>query len=302
MDKYKNESTGGKRTARNQNIYSNIEDIDLEKINLKSNVSVLEANPNSLDISQIKDLLEEKYQKRSRIPETALEETLFEENLEDTKEYDLKKVLEEAHKNKKSDYDKERFKKLRETEYDILNSLNIDKPSKEEPIETLTTEEANLMNLIKTVDFNAAKSKAQKEKSDDLFSELLGSGNTEVLEPIDIKFEETQRKVSLAEELEKTKKISRHELDEEISKYETSEERLEKTLEQDPLTKTQELANSFYTGKFQIDDNDMEDFADLEKEMTGSSVAIKMLIIILVLIVLAVTVFLLNKYLNLGLF
>lgn len=308
MDKYKDKmEPSDSRTARNQNIYSRVEDKDLESLNLRSNVSIIEADPNSLDIDKLRELLDDKYQsKRSTpiIPDDLVEdESLNDIDLETTKEYNLKKILEEAHKNKDTDYDRERFKKLRETQYDILSSLNIGAETQEEPTETLTTEEANLMNLIKTVDFNAAKNRASKVDSDDLFGDLIGSGNTEVLEPITFdEPKEPDKKSSLKEELEKTKKISRHELDEEINKYETSEERLERTLELDPLTKTQEMANSFYTGKFQINDEDMDDFADLEREMKGGSLIIKILIIILVLIVLGVGVFLLNKYLNLGLF
>lgn len=305
MDKYKEElEPTNSRTSRNQSIYSKVEEQDLEKLDLKSNISVIDADPNSLDIEGLKELLDNKYQnRRSRETfEESIEEPIDNIDLETTKEYNLKKVLEEAHKNKDTDYDRERFKKLRETQYDILSSLNIEKEESNDTEAMLTTEEANLMNLIKTVDFNAAKNKASKDNKDDLFSDLLGGENTEVLKPITEEDEMADKKISLLDELEKTKKLSKQELDEEISKYETSEEKLEKTLEQDPLTKTQELANSFYTGNFQIKDDDLDDFADLEKEIKGGSIIIKILIIVLVLIFLAVVVYLLNKYLNLGLF
>lgn len=310
MDKYKDEAEQvGSRTLKNQNIYNKIDDEDFEKINLSNNVSVLEANPNNLDINQLKELLDQKYQSKRDDSSAALEVHSEPDpiDLETTKEYDLKKVLETAHKNKDTDYDHERFKKLRETQFDILNSLNIHKDETPEPVETLTTEEANLMNLIKTVDFNAAKNKAMKSESDELsgglFDDLKAESNTQALDPIS--FDETiipDKKSSLAEELEKTKKLSRHEISEELEKIQNSSNELEKTLEDDPLSKTQQLQNTFYTGKYPINEDDLEDFADLEKEMKGGSIVIKILIIILVLIVLAVGVFLLNKYLNLGLF
>lgn len=326
MDKYENEveekQPQTSRTARNKSIYSKIDDEDIDNLNLANNISVIETNAEDLDIETIKDILNKKYQEKEKKVETT--ENFIEEvsnvdgdskdEEEITKEYDLKKVLETAHKNKPTDYDKERFLKLRETQYDILNSLNIDRKEEPEPEETLSQEEANLMNLIKTVNFNAEKSKELREaakESDDLLGDLLGDEKTEVLEPVEVDMSvEPDKKPSLAEEIEKTKQLSKKELEDEIDKYnemvKNDEEEDDDQGEEDDsstqeLSHTEQMSNSFYTGKLHINDRDMDDFADLEKEMKGS-VVVKILVIILVLITLAVAVFLLNKYLNLGLF
>jgi len=326
MDKYENDTASEQvktsRTARNKSIYSKVSDEDIDKLDVNNNISVIKTDAEDLDIDTIKSILNQQYEAENRRSnrstdikeddDDSLEADEPKDEKEITKEYDLKKVLETAHKNKTPDYDRERFLKLRETQFDILNSLNIDRTDEPEPEETLSPEEANLMTLIKTVNFNAEQNKALKkaEHEDDLLSDLLGDEKTEVLEPVEIDMSvEPDKKPSLVEELEKTKQLSKKELDKGIEQYnelvdskkkdETKNEEYETdTVE---LTPTEQMSNSFYTGKFHIDDKDMDDFADLENEMKGG-IVVKILILILVLITLAVAVFLLNKYLNLGLF
>lgn len=172
------------------------------------------------------------------------------------------------------------------------------------------------MNLIKTVNLNAEKSKAIIEaqelsnSSDDLLGDLMGNEKTEVLEPVELDLSvEPDKKASLVEEIEKTKQLSKNEIEEGLSKYddntknnEEKDDVFDDTFATENLSRTDELSNSFYTGKFQINDKDMDDFSDLEKEMRGGSLAIKVLVIILILLLIAGGIFLLNKYLNLGLF
>lgn len=345
MDKYRDidieEADSQKRTSKNKNIYDDIKTSDYENVNLSSNVSVIDTSMEDLNIDKIKEIIDAKNKEktnRNRKVEV-LEDEPLEEDLEDTKEYDLKKVLAEAHKNKTTDYDHERFMKLRETQYDILKSLNVERPSEPTNQDALTTEEANLMNLIKTVNYNAEKSKLEKQNGkhdkDNLLSDLIGDDETEVLEPMT--FDDTEevaskdtdstittgsKKPTLVEELERTKQLSKAEILGAISQYKEpktsvvdSPDNINEILEnivteevkddindgQNP-TKTEELSNSFYTGKFQINKKDLDDFKDLENDMSGGSLIIKILIIIIVLIILALVLFFLNKYLNLGLF
>lgn len=323
MDKYNKEDEQKQhvsRTTKNKNIYSDVGEEDYENLNLTNNISVIETDASDLDIDTIKDLLNKKYQSKNTRRNERLD---FSDSFEDeansveevTKEYDLKKVIETAHQNNPSNYDQDRFKKLRETQYDILSSLNIDKPEATHQESDLTDEEANLMNLIKTVNLNAEKVKMIKEaaESDDLLGDLLGDEKTEVLEPVEIDMTIVpDKKPSLAEEIEKTKQLSRKELDDEIDKYndmikeekedeDEDEDSDDESFENETVSKTEELSNSFYTGKLQINDKDMDDFSDLEKEM-GGGLIIKILIGVVVLILLAVAVYFLNKYLHLGLF
>ncbi len=307
MDKYKDEvEKAGKRTLKNENIYRELNEKDLENINLSSNVSVIKTDKD-LDIDEIKEIIREKY--RSNKDTTKKDEEAYYEQIDEereiTKEYDLKKVIESAHKNKTPDYEKERFKKLQEMQYDILSSLNIEGRKTESSDETLSDEEATLMNLIKTVTVNEKSAKNRNSKSDDLLGDLTGDDNTEVLEPVSFEDEEIpDKKPTIVEEIERTKQLSKTEIADAVKEFENGVDAETSSKDENPksLSKTEELSNSFYTGSYKISKKDMDDFADLENDLNGGGVAIKILIAILVIIIIAIGIYLLNKYLNLGLF
>ena len=98
--------------------------------------------------------------------------------MEQTREYDINAILEKAHENKVVDYEKERLKKIRDTQYDILKGLNLDKKEEEEYQEP-TEEEKKLMTLINTI---TAHEEFNKNKDLDLFQDLKGSDDTETLD------------------------------------------------------------------------------------------------------------------------
>lgn len=292
MDKYyKEDSLEESRTMRNKEKYSDITESDLEKLDLTSNISILGANADSLDIEKLKKILDEKYSKNEKKVYLSEEDENSLEN-EDTKEYDLNKILEEAHKNKNDDYDAVRFKKLRETQYEILNNLDLSRKEEPEVEEALTVEEANLMNLIKTVNENSLK----RGKNLDLMSDLKGDEYTEVLDPI-VEDDYTSKKPSLVEELEKTIKLSKNEIVEELDNTHD-----DMSLEEDETGEGDAKADTFYTGKFQIKESDLDDFDDLQKEMKTGNAFIRILIAIMILIILGIVVFFVDKYMNLGLF
>lgn len=305
MDKYYSDSgeENAKRTSKNRNIYGDISDEEYDKLNLTNNISVIDTPLEDLDIDKIKAILEEKYKEKKRtsisVEDMDLDEQ--EEELESTKEYDLKKVLETAHKNKKVDYDQDRFAKVHEQEYDILKSLNIGKKESVDEEEAMSVEDTNLMNLIKTVNYNAEKFKnSSNSDDDDLLADLKGGDDTEIIGPGS--FEEKEKpgkKRTIVEELERTKQLSKQDIETALEELDEESDDAEET--DTPLTKTEELSNSFYTGKFQINDDDM-DFKDLENAVNGGSIVIKILITIVVLALIGLAIFLLNKYLNLGLF
>lgn len=314
MDKYYKEKEQNKtsRTSRHKGIYKDVSDENYEKLNLTSNISIIETDE-ALDIGRIKEIVTSKYDKpknrRTDIEDLSVED-LDDEYEEDTKEYDLKKVIETAHKNKTPNYDRERFEHIRETQYDILNSLNIIDQKDEKGEEPLSEEEATLINLIKTVNENAEKNHSPKpeDSSDDLLGDLMGGQDTEVLKPISFdEDEEPDKKPTILEEIEKTKQLSKQEIEGALAQEAEKESGVveddeSNNTEKQPLSKTEELSNSFYTGKYSINDKDLDDFVDLEKEMKGGSLVVKILIVIIVIITIAVAIYLLNKYLNLGLF
>ena len=167
MDKYTETPNLKSRSERNKNLYEKIKNADIDKFDVNSNATLLDSDVNSIDVNKIKDMLDRQYrndyEKRISLErEVVLEE---EERLIDTKEYDINVILENAKKDQNVNYEKERLKKIHDTQYDILKNLNID--NKEEEIEE--TEE-NILNLINTI---TALELKHKEES---------SGNTTALD------------------------------------------------------------------------------------------------------------------------
>ena len=285
MDRYQSEKQADSRTNRNKDIYYNLSEKDLENISITDNESIISTNTTNIDIEKLQSLLDNKYRKNTNLRDYEYVEDI-QKDLENTKEYDLKKELEHARKNKPENYDIDRFKKIRTSEYEILNSLNINKDDEEK--EKPTKEETELLTLIKTVNENAEKRHPKTEQ--DLMDDLLGDDNTEVLEPIEMddNLEASIKKPTIVEELEKTRELSK-----------TDIKNAEKT-EKDTPEKI--IENSFYTGNLAINENDLEDFKDLQKELKSSGILIKIIIIAIIIILLAAAVYFLNKYLHLELF
>lgn len=292
MEKYHNSDDATEsRVQKNRDLYSQSNlDID-DNLDIDNNVTLIDSNTLSKIINKDKD------------KNTTVLDDYFDyedEVYENTKEYDLKKIIDDAHKGKNADYESTRFKKVRESEYEILKDLNVEK--KEEDETPLSREEQTLVDLIKTVEMNALK--RNEEKQNDLMGELIGNSDTEVLEPVNVDDEDTDAtipKPTIIEELEKTKQLSRGEIVDAINK----EENLENTNvddNDDENTKEIPLENSFYTGNLSIKKHDLDDFKDLQKELKGNNLFVKILIVIIVIIVLAVGLYLCNKYFNLGLF
>ena len=93
-------------------------------------------------------------------------------------------VLEKAKDEKTETYEEMRYKKINDTQYNILNSLNINKTEDDEEFEKNKKEKENdLLNLINTIAINETKVKKEEISEDedkDLFSDLMGDENTQV--------------------------------------------------------------------------------------------------------------------------
>lgn len=281
----------GKRVDKNKERYKESRDVDLDNLNLANNVSIITTENENPDIEEIQGLLKKKYvAPRDKHPIDFIE--LDNVDLEVTKEYKLKDAIDKAFSEKDDDYEKNRYKKLRNTEYEILKSINVEKSESESTSTGGSNEGEIITSLLKIID-----EKTPNNKKDELLSDLISDG-TDVLEPIKQDTDElsiTPPKPTLVEELERTKQLSKKQIIDELEKVNKEEKTQEKFADTTS-------ANTFYTGNLAIEDADLEDFKDLENEMKSNGILVKLLIILLVLAVLVVAVYLLNKYLNLGLF
>jgi len=180
------ENVSNSRFHRNEELYREINKNELSGYSVKSNATILGENDNEIDVEKIKRILDTKYNETPQRKSIRLEEiTETEEEKEITKEYDINVILEKAKEEKKDNYEEERLKKLRDTQFDILKNLNLEKyhEDEEEP------EEDNLETLINTIAYNETKS---KNTALDILSDLKGSDNTEVLDGLKEDIEEKE--------------------------------------------------------------------------------------------------------------
>ncbi len=157
MDRYNNDNKEFKsRTQKNSTLYDDVKNSMITEFDVNSNVSVISNDADDvINVSNVKKYLDDRYSANSpkrksiEIPDTFEERKI---NIdEDTKEYDINAILKKAKLGKNVDYTKERLKKVRDTQYEILNNLDLELKKVAEPENLRRKEEQNLMNLINTI-------------------------------------------------------------------------------------------------------------------------------------------------------
>ena len=277
MEKYYDEENNNiaLRERKNKNLYENINDYEVEDYEIKTNATVLDNNAKNIDVEKIKKILDTKYNKQPKRRSIVVDDADYQEpdiSLDETREYDINAILEKARSEKEVDYEKERLKKIRDTQYDILNSLDIEGEEKEEKQE----ENNELMDLINTITAKELEVKNKKEDLDplDILTDLKGSDNTVVVDGIHEE-SESVNETSPIMSLEEADKIKPTIME----------------------NKTQNL-----TSTLQFTQSDFDDFNDLKKEVKSSRALIYIIIVVVCLILVAGVIIFLNKFLNLSLF
>lgn len=171
------------RTKKNQDLYKEVSKLELEDFDLNSNVSIIGDNSANINLDEIKDILDKKYHETPKKKSFGdSEETLTRLKLDETREYDINSILEKAKEKKEVNYEEDRLKKIRNTQYDILKSLDImtdeeeieekkpitpSKPNR--PKETKEESERKLKELIDTI---TAKELIKQEENLNIEGEL----------------------------------------------------------------------------------------------------------------------------------
>lgn len=260
-NKYSN-NVGMSRVAKNDDLYKQINNSELDNFNVRSNATVIGNQEREIDVEQIKKILDKRYNSAPKRRSIRIEERPHENIISDepTKEYDLTKVLEKAKDEKVETYEENRAKKLRNTQYNILSNLNIDGEEKEE---VKATPEENLMNLINTITINEAKKLEEKNSNSndidplDILSDLKGDDDTQV-------YESMETEVTKITEIKEKEKENNNQITEVKNK---SQEKLD---------------NSFYTSNlFKKNDfeDDNKDFVDDEKIGIGFKILIVLVVV-----------------------
>lgn len=304
------ELTSTSRINRNQTLYKEVSNRELEEFDLNSNVSVI-GDGNNVDIDKIREMLDRKYRELPKNKSIGkAEPELGKINLDETREYDLNSILEKARESKEINYEEDRLKKLRNTQYDILKSLDIVLDNEDEEIEESEVkkiqeknsnremEEKKLQDLINTI---TAKELLTKEDltSDldplDILSDLRGDDeNTRVLGAL------SEENLLEDKDIKKSDTLS----------IEIEDDEEEKPLEIKPLEVDVKVSVNNVKTKVEKKDNretntfqdDFDDFNDLKEDMKFTKVLVKILIFVLIVLLLIGCVVVANKLLGLGLF
>ena len=324
------------RLQKNQELYKQVSNLDIDDFDLNSNVSILGDNTGNIDLNEIQEKLSKKYREDRKDKGLGIgdDTPLPKINLDETREYDINSILAKAKEEKEVDYEEDRLKKLRNTQYDILKNLDLDKKEENDYSDVVEAnkedDEKKLKELIDTI---TAKELIKEEENAtiegemdplDLLSDLKGDDeNTRVMGAINLDEDypdESETSISL-DELLKNKEIQ-----DEINKEEEekSEEEVEETSDEEEKeevteeiettqeipsdednTETQEIVKtdtSFFTNSTQLSRSDFEEFEDLKNDMKISKIIIRLLVFLLVIAFIIGVVLLLNNYLDLGLF
>lgn len=153
MDKYNDETPElRRRIDKYSELYEKNNSSDYDKFDVDSNISVLKDNARSIDVDQIREMLDKKYRdnipKRKSIsvdPTYNEEEAITEKN--DEKEYDLNAILDKAKQNRKVSYEEERFNRIETSSSEkLIDEINRKYKPRDE-----SDEAAELLNLINTI-------------------------------------------------------------------------------------------------------------------------------------------------------
>ncbi len=329
MDKYTINNTPVKsRIQKNRELYEKIKQGEIAEYDVDSSVSVIENNASSIDLNKVKDYLNEKYGENTpKRKSIKLEEQPVEDDSNDvvnTKEYDINAILEKAKKGKDLDYSKDRLKKVREAQYEILNNLDleIEKVSNNEyeQKKKQAASEQELKDLINTVTAISYNNKYSKDTINDLdlLTDLAGDEDDERVEAIPggLSQTSTNSDVIIGKTINEDKKNSNNTNDTKYSVNEVPNINVEKiedtkdnkdTKEDNTLTEEEKEKHIEETlSKLDIDvpddnDNDNDDFADVSKSDTGA-IIIKIIVTIIFILLLIGVIYLLSNMLGVKLF
>lgn len=197
MDKYTETPILKTRTEKNKSLYEQIKSSDIDKFDITSNATVIGEDINKIDIDKVKDMLDKRYRDEYNKRTFKVRE---EENDDidtkdvDTKEYDINAILEKAKKTQNVDYEKERLKKVHDTQYDILKKLNIE----EDTQEIMEDNEENIVNLMNTITQlemkNSKKESVGNTTALDLLSDLSDNDTNTIYKTMELDKENISQK------------------------------------------------------------------------------------------------------------
>lgn len=260
MDKYQTKDRKKyERSKKNTKLYEEVYD-DMYRDTTYRNMEVIDS-VKEINIDKLKNMLDDKYDTRQyrTLKNYDIEDIVnFDKPIfsdERQKVHDINEILSEA-KNKRAFIEEAKEKKK------YMEFTEGRKSKYDSRYDEMEREEKELEELINTMTIP----KQDIDDTLDMFSELKGSENTIVTNPVDVSFE-------VENSIIKEEKTNTNEL----------KNNLEKTLVK--------ADRNFYTDSNMFTKNDFEDFSTLTRELKRSSKKRNIFIIILILIILGVSAY-----------
>lgn len=282
MDRVSFDNMPRSRQQKNEELYQSIKNSEIKDFDSTSNIKIIGESNGGIDVNKLRDILEKNYQeptKTRRIKYEDISDDVQEKEveLEKTRDFDINTILEQAREEKVDDYEKDRLKKIRDTQFDILKSLELDKEENSKVAKEETKEE--LLDLINTININEKKKELEAinnetDKMDplDILTELKGDGTI------------VAGAALLKDDIKEVTKDEDENIEEEVK-------------ENDKSKKDEEFDNSFYTNSMSFSKKDFASFDD-----SKSSIVIKILVVLIFIAIAVGIVIFLNNFLELGWF
>lgn len=258
MDRYYNETEQKERTTKNQKLYDTV--YNMEPLNVVGTID----NLNEIDLKELDGTYKtrEEYRKlkeyKKVLNQTNDRYSSDYENLDDVEEkvYDINSILEKAKTERGIEDHEDKYRKLKNTQYNILSNLNIDDYNLEEE----KAPEEKLKELIHTITMKKVEytSTENSDDSDHLLDDLMPTSNTVVTEAV-------------------SSQLTTNEVEGDIDK-------------------------SFYSSSYDFSKEDFEDLKKVEPKSKVSSVLIKILLFIVIVIVTVGILFIIKNYLDIDIF
>lgn len=295
MERYQNadDIRASRRSNKNQELYQNVGN------NTKYTNFTDVANANAFDLgtAQKNHRTREGYHQMKEYgnytPEPKVKKELDDFNYlyqdHENRIYDINSVLEEAKKNRAKKDELEAKRKLKNTNYNILASLNPDELEKyrKEKVERTKPDENELRGLIDTITSKTLAGEIDQATSVDLLSDLMATNIMDRVEKPEkdsvdcsTELDEIEEKLSLSKEI-----LDKDQLD-----------KVQELKEKDSDKKTSLMDESdtdFYTRSMDLSDKDFE--MDDEFKEKKLPIGIKIVLIIIILAVLAVASYFIYK-------
>lgn len=303
MEKYNDNFLAYNRTERNRELYREVNKSDLSITKSYSNSKVIDEANKEIDIEKIKRFVEKMNDENSSTRKRIDDIQVSQEDdyvSSETKDYDLNSVLEKARSKREVDYESVRSRRINHSYNDIISQIEKynSEINKDEDDEELNTNEQTLVNLINTISMN--------KKEADLFEELKGSENTQVLGNINEMAQDNTFKDEIKKQISTTGDFG-YSFDKTLDS--ATEELKENKPEPEEVSKPKveqldKTSDSFYTTSDIFDKKDFEQDSSEDDDFDNEKVSpLKTIgIIIAIIILIAVIVVVANYVFELGLF